>query len=594
MSVNKESEYKEIKEFLNRLESISGQVSELEISEKIKNFAEKRFENNYPNSLLWEKMAFDFVENYPDDKSEWNTYFGSMYVLPNKEGKMLVYPSIRKITPEILSYWEKRAKESKNPVFKQRYSNLVWDFSEKITSRKPNYSIAQIFIDSVIEIAEEDLHKYEVDVIRKLERALSLGLSIKDKKRIDKLIDTIISYERKIAEDDKLGLWGFSYEYLVKNKKVPLTEDKKNNIISDLEKRFARLLDNNNHWAAQEAALLLLDYYSKLGSKEKIKETLIKLGEMIQKQAEKTSPLVASDWLEQLYHLYLQYGIKDEADRISNKIRELGKQTKSEFKKIETSLEIPKNELEEYIKWLTDGDLDSVLKKIAVNYIPRKDEVVEQIRDLSKKAPISFLITRKIFDTDGRLIATVGPLKEDMDGHIVLRISKNMQISSFFLRETLIILIDKFSLTASKIVNYLYKSPIFEEKRRDFLIRGIEAFLDGDFLVSMHILIPQIEAIIRNLAEKIGIPILKPSRSGGFFYRTLDELLREEGIIRVLSEDMCLYFRVLLTDQRGWNIRNDVCHGISGPENFNQMVADRIFHVLLCLALVKERKKKEE
>ena len=110
----------------------------------------------------------------------------------------------------------------------------------------------------------------------------------------------------------------------------------------------------------------------------------------------------------------------------------------------------------------------------------------------------------------------------------------------------------------------------------------------------MHILIPQIEAIIRNLAEKIGIPILKPSRSGGFFYRALDELLREEGIIGVLSEDMCLYFRVLLTDPRGGNIRNDICHGISRPENFNQMVADRIFHVLLCLALVKERKKKEE
>ena len=35
MSVNKESEYEEIREFLNRLESISGQVSEHEISERI-------------------------------------------------------------------------------------------------------------------------------------------------------------------------------------------------------------------------------------------------------------------------------------------------------------------------------------------------------------------------------------------------------------------------------------------------------------------------------------------------------------------------------------------------------------------------------
>jgi len=589
MSVNKESEYEEIREFLNQLESISGQVSEHEISERIKNFSKERFEQNPPNILLWEQMVFDFTENYPDDKSVWGTYFGPMFVLPNKEGKMVEYPSIQKITPEILSYWEKRAKESKNPVFKQRYSNLVWDFSEKVTSKKPHYSIAQIFIDSVIEIAEKDLHKYNTDVIEKLERALSLGLSVNDKERINKLIDTIISYERKIAEDDKPGLWGFSYEHLVKNKKVPLAEDKKSNIINDLERRFARLLDSNNHWAAQRAALLLVDYYSKLGSKEKVKEILLKLGEVFQKQAEKASPLVASAWLEQLYHLYLQYGLKNEADTISSKIKELGKQSRSEFKEIKTSIEIPKEKLQKYIKWLIDGDLNTVLIKVAVNYIPKKDEVIKQIQDLSKKAPFSFLFSRKIVDADGRPIATVGSLEEDMNGHIVSQISQNMQISSFFLRETLNALIQKFNLTPIKIVNQLCESPIFENSRKEFLIKGIQAFLKRDFLVSLHILLPQIEAIIRNLAEKIGVPILKPSPYGGFFYKTLNDLLRDPKIAEVLGKDLCLYFRVLLMDPRGWNLRNDVCHGISHIETFNQNTADRVLHALLCLALVKEK-----
>jgi len=587
VSVNKE--YEEIKEFLNRLESISKQISEPEISESIKNFVKERFEQNPPNILLWELMAFDFTEDYPDDKSEWGTYFGPMFVLPNKEGKMVEYPSIQKITPEILSYWEKRAKESKNPVFKQRYSNLVWDFSERVTGKKPHYSIAQIFIDSVIEIAEKDLHKYETDVIEKLERALSLGLSINDKERINKLIDTIISYERKIAEDDKPSLWGFSYEYLVRNKKVPLPEDKKNNIINDLEKRFARLLDSNDHWAAQRAALLLVDYYSKLGNKEKVKEILVKLGEVFQKQAKKASPLIASAWLEQLYHLFLQYGLKNEADAISFKIKELGKQSRSEFKEIKSSIEIPKEELQKYIEWLIDGDLDTVLIKVAINYIPKKDEVIKQIQDLSKKAPLSFLFSQVIVDADGRHVATVGSLEEDMDGDIVLQISQNMQISSFFLRETLNALIQKFDLTSEKLVDYLYKSPIFENSRKEFLIRGIQAYLKGDFLVSIHILIPQIEATIRNLAEKIGVPILRPSRSGGFFYKTLDELLRDSKIIEVLGEDLCLYFRVLLTHPRGWNLRNDVCHGISHIEIFNQDTADRVLHALLCLALVKEK-----
>ena len=76
---------------------------------------------------------------------------------------------------------------------------------------------------------------------------------------------------------------------------------------------------------------------------------------------------------------------------------------------------------------------------------------------------------------------------------------------------------------------------------------------------------------------------MKLGRSGGFNLKTLDELLRTEQISRVLGEDVSLYFRVLLTDLRGWNIRNDVCHGISPYESFSKMVADRLIHILLVL-----------
>ncbi len=580
----------EMNDFLRFLESISEAVSEHSISERIKSFANENFGQNMHNVLIWEQIAFDFTEDYSDEKSGWGTYFGSMFVLPNDEGKMVEYPSIQKITPEIISYWEERAKGATNPIFRARYSDLVWDFSEKITGKKPHYSIAQIYIDSIIEIAEKDLHKYSSNVIQKLRRALSLALSINDKSRINRLIDVIISYEGKVGEDEKPGLWGFSYEFLVKSKKIPISDDKKQAILTDLEKRFGRLLKGKNHWAAQRAALLLVDHYSKIGEQEKAKETLLKYGDLVQRQAEKASPLVAGAWLEELYHLYLQHGMKNEADKISDKIRESGKQAKDRLKKISVSTEIPKDKLEEYINWLTDGDLETVLLKITANYITKKGEVIKQLQQLSKIAPISFLSTRKIIDTEGRPVATVGSLKEDTDGNIVLQISQNMQIGAFFLREVFKALVNKFELTTEEIVNYFYESPIFDERRKDFFIKGIEAYLKGDYVVSLHILIPQIEALIRNLSEKVGTPVLKPSRTGGFFYRTLDDLLRDEQIVKVLGEDMSLYLRVLLTDPRGWNLRNKMCHGISVPEQFNQASADRILHVLLCLALVREKR----
>jgi len=583
-----------VQKFLAQLDSITEPLAEYKISEEIRNFIKENFERNPPENLLWERMAFDFIENYPKDKSEWETYFGPMVVYSDKEGKFVEeYPSIQKLSPEIISYWEKRAKESKHPIFKARYSNLVWDFSEKIKGEKPHYSIAQIFIDSVVEITEKDLHKYEVNVIKKLERALSLALSVNDRRRKQKLIDTIINYEKRIAKDDKPGSWGFSYELLVNNSSLKLDENKILEIIKDLENRFERLLEKADLFAAEIATKSLIDYYSKNGESTKVEQILLRFGELVQKQAEKNSPLVGSAWLEKIYHLYLKYNLKNEANRILNKIRELYKKVKSELKKIETSVKIPEDEINDYINLLTDGELKTVLAKIAINYIPKKDEVLKQLQYISKDAPISFLISHRVMDGDERVIATIGPLEDDIDGHIILQISQNMKVSSIFLRETLNTLIDKFNLGTEEIVNYFYESPIFDVRRKEFFIKGINAFFNEDFLVSLHILIPQIEALIRNLAERIGIPIFKPSRFGGFYYRTLDELLREEAITEVLSEDVCFYLRVLLTDPRGWNLRNDICHGISNPGNFNQITADRIFHALLCLALVKEQERKE-
>jgi len=576
------------KEFLKNLDLLPKPISEVEIFGMVKEFIKKEYGENPPDNLLEEQMAFAFIEDYPENKTEWGTYFGPLFVLPNEKGELYEYPSLRRITPQIIYYWQDRAKEAKHPILKARYSNLVWDLSEKITGKKPHYSIAQVFIDCVIETAQNDLHKFPTDTIKKLERALSLALTINDKERIEKIKDAIIYYENKIAEDGKAGLWGFSYELLLKNNKIPVSEDEERNIINSLGRRFERLLKSEDIWAAEKATFLLVDYYRRIGNQEEAKQILLTYGNMVQQKANQVSALQGSGWLEKLYHIYLQHGLKEQADKISTKLKELWSKSSSELKTIEARSTIPKEKVDKLITMLIEGDLKAAFAKVAVYYIPRKDEVKKQLDELSKIAPLIYLITHKIQDHEGRVISTVGPLEEDLEGHIALQVSQNMNIESFFLRETIKALVKKFNFDAATIVNYLYESPIFEEKRRKFFIKGLEAYLNGDFLVALHILISQIEALARNLAEKTGTDVLKPSRLGGFNYKTLDDLLREENIIKVLGEDMCLYLRVLLCDPRGWNLRNDICHGLIDIEALNQMTADRVFHALLCLSLVKQ------
>jgi hypothetical protein len=74
--------------------------------------------------------------------------------------------------------------------------------------------------------------------------------------------------------------------------------------------------------------------------------------------------------------------------------------------------------------------------------------------------------------------------------------------------------------------------------------------------------------------------------------RILDDILRDEGIKSVFGEKTTNYLSVLLTDQRGLNLRNRICHGLLPSDGFGEQISDRLFHILLLLAQV--RKKSEE
>ncbi len=189
---------KKIKNFLKSLDQISYKISEEDIYSKIKDFIKEEFEGNPPEELIMEKIAFVFPEDFNYISK------GIKYHIPkdksfDKELGKIGYPNRDLITSKCINYWKIRAKEAKHPILKAQYSKLVWGYSHTVTGEKPHYSFAWIYIDSVIEITEKDLHRYHIDVINKLGRALSMALRINDKERIQRLKSVILDYEDKIA-----------------------------------------------------------------------------------------------------------------------------------------------------------------------------------------------------------------------------------------------------------------------------------------------------------------------------------------------------------------------------------------------------------
>lgn len=541
-----------------------------------------------------ESMAFGFMEDYKDENTGWGTYFGPMMVMQREDGQWIESPSIQLVTEAMLKCWADRAIDAKHPILRVRYAGLVWDFSHRVTGKSAAPEMARIVIDGTISIAAGRVHKYEVDVITKLGRALSLALSLNDSKRVAKVRDAIISYEDTIAEDDKRGLCGFAFDLLLEDKRIPLFEGQEEKIISELEARLERVSDTSDKskldpFASEATGLRLARYYRKKDKGDDVKRVLQRYGGAFLHLAESAAALVASSWLRKVHSVYLEFGMKAEADQVAIRLREVGKKCKDEMKVISGEVKIPEEDIDKYVEAMVAGGPEVALNRMAYHYVPKRDEIVKEIKRVSKEHPISFLMPAVIQDEKGRAVAQIGSLEDDLDGHVIRQSCQDMAFSALFLGKVIGEVRKRYRIGAKKILAEVYRSPIFDLGKKPLIEAGLKAYFRHDYAVAVHVLIPQIEDAIRNLVEITGGPIYKRGRSGGLFLKTFDEVLRDERVSGSLGEDAVLYLRVLFTDPRGWNLRNSVCHGMSPADSFTPAIADRVLHSMLLLAQLRGR-----
>jgi len=146
------------------------------------------------------------------------------------------------------------------------------------------------------------------------------------------------------------------------------------------------------------------------------------------------------------------------------------------------------------------------------------------------------------------------------------------------------------------LLGFLSKSPLFAAVRQELLREGLAAYEQGDFVKAIHVLIPQVECALREFLGRLGVPTRKPARNhpGVNEAKNMNDILADERMRSVLGERVWRYLILVYIEKRGGlNLRNDVAHGLLDPSAFNRQIADYVFHTLLALSLVRERKKEE-
>ena len=587
---------------------LEGKVEPLEefiLSKKIDDILNIKIEKVTDNDEFAEYIAFKFIVDYSNKETGWGTYYGPMFVLPDEQGRLKEFPSIRQISQAIIDYWKKRAIESKHPVMTYRYADLVFDFEPIISGKKFDFSAAQKVIDSTIKICDLSLDD-SLGYKAKLKRALSLAYQINDKTRIQKLKDKIIFIESKYAEDDKPGLWGYAFEWLIldKNRKVTLIDDETQGLLVDLEDRLKRLVgvENPDPWHVECAVRLLAPYYASLNDEHNLMRVLSDLESSFRKNKYANSDgILISNYLEKLVEVYLEYSSfksgKEARERVINEISNLGDKGKFTMHEISTEIKISNEEIESFVKGIFGVDvndqLERILGKIAVSFILRKKRVDDQLKDLAKKHPITYLSSHIISSEDGYPIAKFGSISDDYDRHLLENFSRNLHFQAIFLR----IIFTKLHETSTpeQIVETLLLSPVYKKEDKNYIFKLIKSFWEKDYISTCCLSIPLIENAVRTLHRLNNKTYIKMNDDGGYDTQSLNALLEDgllKAVFQTMGEDIEYYLRVLLTERIGWNLRNNFAHGINIKMFESEDVACRLVHVLICLSLVRTNNSK--
>jgi len=366
-------------------------------------------------------------------------------------------------------------------------------------------------------------------------------------------------------------------------------------IITGLETEFQYLTEGSNEkgrinsLGIQGLGVKLARYYQKREKTKEVKRVILGIEDAIIKMIDDVALIQTQNLLDNLSMIYSSFGLKRESDRILVKLRQLGPEAASELKPVRQSFKISEADVIKVVKYITQGDEQEILRKFGYQFIPRKEDVKNQIYEASMRNPSIFVIQRQIQDDSGRIIAKVGTLPEDFEGHLALQTSMNLSVSGIFLRKTIEELIHVKNISTRTVVEFLESCPVIETEGLAIIERALDAYFEDDYVVFIHLAIPQIEQACRNLLEKAGGNVMKTTRGGAYHLRTFDEILRDELVRNILQEDFVNYYRILFTDSRGWNLRNIVCHGIVSPFTFTKDSADRVLHALLCLGLIYEK-----
>lgn len=528
----------------------------------------------------------------------WEMYWQPLSTVVDQNGVDHHSPDVRLADQEVLDCWLRLAVDLHHPVLRARYADLAWEvarFQQSLPNSIPAPRLvadaAKYAIDAYLEavtrrLASDELHSPWTYI----DRAIQLAGTVNDMERRNfakiALFQLRSDWE---ARGGKYPFWRFDDIVWEHRGELALTAEEAATVTAGLERQLALRSDASDPelfdpHSAQDAADRLRRWRELQGRTEDIRRAAAVAGAAFESAAKEASALTALAWLADQAARYRAIGDKEGAARVERTIRSRAAEAQGEMKRISVPIEIPKKEFDEWVETVSGASLDEGFSKFVAVGLPNKESIVASIRESAEKSPLSAMMSISITGSDGFPKAVIGSIEDEIDGRTIHHAANRIGHYAPFLNVLLTRIREKYSLDIDRFMLWLSACPFFTAGRRPLLREGIAAWFCEDYVKSVHVLVPQVEAALREILAAIRGSVMRPNRDGGGFRAALlGEILSHERFRTHIPENIRLHFRVLYEDPRGINLRNEMSHGLAATELFDRGIANWVIHSVILI-----------
>lgn len=185
---------------------------------------------------------------------------------------------------------------------------------------------------------------------------------------------------------------------------------------------------------------------------------------------------------------------------------------------------------------------------------------------------VAQFFSTNILDSSGRTKCIVPPLsdnKKERLAFLEFQAKKTYDFYYEFIFRYLSMATEKFSFIDNELDFLFENNIIIQPDRIESFKEGIIKGFERNFVVALHLLMPQIEHTLRCLAEDCGAVVYKTNSQGVEECLSLESILNCQEMCESLDETLLFNLRLFYTSPYGYGMRNEVSHGLLSDKELN-------------------------